>query len=143
MAQKSASVIAAKWARAMQGATQSMKDGVAAVTESPMEKAAAAQDLWAAGVLRARENGKYADNLRAVPLEAWKRAFLQKGIGRVSAGVTEAMPVMEDFMSQLLPIAEASKRDVATMPKGTPEDSKQRMLRNFENMSRFTFKRRR
>lgn len=143
MSTKSASVVAQKWARQMQQATQSMKDGVAAVTESPMDKAANAKDLWVAGVMKARESGKYEDNLRAVSLEAWKRAFLQKGIGRVSAGVTEAIPVMEDFMSQLLPVAEASKRDVATMPKGTPEDSKQRMLRNFENMSRFQFKRRR
>lgn len=143
MATKTASVIAAKWARAMQGATQSMKDGVAAVTESPMEKAAASQDLWLEGVRKARESGKYADNLRAVSLDAWKRAYLQKGIGRVSAGVTEAMPIMEDFLAQLLPVAEASKRDVATMPKGTLEDSKQRMIRNMENMSRFKFVRRR
>lgn len=143
MAQKTASVIAAKWARAMQGSTQSMKDGIAAVTESPMEKAAAAQDLWMEGVRKARESGKYAENLRAVPLESWKRAMLQKGVGRVSAGVTEALPIMEDFLSQLLPVAEASKRDIATMPKGTLEDSKARMIRNMENMSRFQFKRRR
>lgn len=143
MAVKSAAVLAQKWARGMQQATQSMKDGVAAVTEAPGEKAAAAQDRWADGVMKARESGKFAQNSRAVSLEEWRRAYTTKGIPRVAAGVAEATPVMEQFLSQLLPVAEASSRECAQMPRGTLADSAARMNRNMENMARFKFQRRR
>lgn len=138
-----ASAIAAKWARAMQQAGESIKAGVAAVTEAPGAKAADAQERWLAGVQRARDEGTFAANSRAVTLEQWKRAMLDKGVGRISAGVTAAQPVFMDFMAQLLPIAQASSRAVAAMPKGTLEDSKARMIANMENMSRFKFVRRR
>jgi hypothetical protein len=143
MAMKSAQQITQKWQRGMQSATQAMKDGVAAVTEAPGAKAAAAAPLYLAGVQKAIDSGKFQANSAAVPLESWRQAYINKGIPRVSAGVTEAKSTMDDFFSQLLPVAEASSRDVAAMPKGTLEDSKQRMIRNMENMSRFKFQRRR
>lgn len=143
MPQMDPASVAAKWARAMQGATQSMKDGVSAVTEAPGAKAADAQDRYLSGVQAAVDSGKFANNSRAVSLESWRQAYLTKGVPRVSAGVTAAQPLMQDFMSQLLPVAQASSRDVASMAKGTLEDSKARMIRNMENMSRFKFIRRR
>ncbi len=140
---KSAQSVAQKWVRSMQGATQSMRDGVQSVTEAPGVRAAASVDLYKQKVMEAADSGKYADGCRSVSLEDWRRAYLEKGLQRVGTGATAAQTKQEAFFSWLLPIAEASKADVASMPKGTLEDSKARMLRNMENMSRAKYRRRR
>lgn len=142
MAAMTSQQFAAKWARNMQQSTTAMKDGASAVTEAPGIKAAAAQDRWAEGVMRARDNGKFAERVGSVSREAWLRAYLNKGIPRVSQGVTEAIPLVEQFAGQLLQATTASSRDVAGMDQGPGEAAKARMLRNFENMSRFRFVRR-
>lgn len=143
MARKSASLVAKKWADRMKAATTAMKEGVQAVTVSPTEKAAASVDKWAEGVRRAREEGTFEAGLRSVSLEQWRTAMLQKGVGRVSEGVTEALPRMERFMGELLAHTDMVSSQIQSMPDATPEDRKQRMLRNFELMSEFRSSRRR
>lgn len=143
MARKSASQVAKKWADRMKAATQSMKDGVAAVTVSPTAKAADAVDKWAEGVRRAREEGTYEAGLRAVSNEQWKQAMLNKGIPHVSEGVNLAQPKMERFLGELLNHTEMVKAQLDQMADATPEDRIQKMIRNVELMREFKFKRRR
>jgi hypothetical protein len=138
---KNAATVAAKWVRGMQNAAKSMTEGVAAVSEAPGAKAAAAADLYLQKVQEAVANGKFADNSRAVSLEEWRRAMTEKGIPRVGQGATAATQKQERFFAWLLPIAEASKADISTMPKGNPEASKARMIRNMENMMRNKYRR--
>ena len=140
---KSASTVAQKWVRGMSGATKSMTEGANAVSVAPGEKAAAAADLYLARVQEAVSSGKFQDNSRAVSLDSWRRSFTEKGIPRVATGAAQAQSKFEEFMAALLPVAEASSREVQAMPKGSLEDSKARMIRNMENMANFKYRRRR
>lgn len=96
-----------------------VKAGVNAVTESPMEKAAARKDAWLAGVQRAAQSGKYENNLRAVSLQDWKNAMLNKGIPNMQNGYTNGKAKFQRFMSEWLPYAQQISQAVKAMPKGT------------------------
>lgn len=143
MARKTAANVAKKWATNMQAATTAMKDGVNGVTVSPTSKAADNVEKWLAGVQRARQEGTFEAGLRGVSLESWRQAMLQKGIPRISSGVTEATPKMERFLGELLSHTDSVSQQIQAMPSNTPEERKQRMLRNFELMSEFRSSRRR
>lgn len=116
-----------KWGDRLKSSTTEIREGVERVTESPMDKAADAQDKYLNGVQEAVSSGKYAARLRATPLSAWKDATLNKGIGRISAGVDGAKSKMESFYAELLPFEDNLKREVDGMPDVTFEDSLLRM----------------
>lgn len=134
--------VAATWARNMTGSVQKIKAGVAAVTESPMVKAAAQVDRYVSGVQKAAQDGVWQDGLLSVSLEDWKRLTGEKGTQRISAGVTAATPKMEGFLRQLLPHAAAVSREVQALPKGTLEDSIARSNLAIRRMADFKFRRR-
>lgn len=126
-----------KWTRNMTAAVPTIKAGILAVSESPMEKAANAADRYVEGVRRAKESGKFQAGLRSVTLEQWKQLAGEKGTARIAQGVTAAKDKMRQFLDKLLPYTEQASREIQAMPKGTPEASMARMMRNFEIMSRF------
>lgn len=133
---------AKKWAANASAATQSMRDGVNAVTEAPGAKAAQAADRWAQGVQEALANGKFAANVGSVSLESWRNAMIKKGIPRVATGAAEAIPVVEQFAAQLLPVTSRAKSECAAMPQGKGANAVARMMRNYEIMSGMRFQRR-
>jgi hypothetical protein len=131
-----------KWSRNMNAATPTIKAGVLALQENPMEKAAQRGDAYVAGVQRAKDSGKWAAGLRRKSFDAWKRATAEKGTARIAAGVSEALPDYTSFMAELLPYTAQTSAEVKRMPKGSDEDSKARMLYNFERMKAFRSQRR-
>lgn len=142
MANLNAADVAELWAKQMAANVGKMKAGVMAVTESPMEKAAAAADRYADGVRRAVEEGRYQEGLRSVSLGDWQRLTAEKGSQRIAQGVKEAMPKMQAFLAQLLPYAAQVSKEVQGMAKGSLQDSAARMLKNMELMSQFRFRKR-
>lgn len=140
MARKNAAQIRENWQRKMNNAGQSMRDGVSNVTENPMEKAAMAEDRWAAGVQRARENGKFRDGVGSVSLSTWKDRYIKKGLPRIAEGVAAAGSVVEAFHAQHQPICEQAHEEARAM-KAAGADGRARMLANFERMSNFRFQR--
>lgn len=111
---------AAKWATNTSAATESFKLGVQGVTDSPMEKAANQAQAYLSGIQAAVSSGRFQAALRAVPLQSWKDAMLNKGAQRMAQGVQLAKPKMQSFLSQWLPIVEQEKRNLdATMPRGS------------------------
>jgi hypothetical protein len=142
MATQTVQGFARKWAGNLSAATQSMKDGANSVTESPGAKAAAAADRWAQGVQEALASGKFATNVGNVSVDQWRQAFIKKGIPRVATGATEAIPVMEQFAAQLLPVTARAKAEAAAMPQGKGSAAVARMMRNYEIMSQFRFQKR-
>ena len=131
-----------KWLRNVQGASQSYKEGVQSVTESPTAKAAAAEDRWAQGVQRALSDGSFRDGLGRVSLEDWKRATIEKGSARFTAGAQAGADKYAAFAADFLPFVQGLKRDLdATMPRGTPEQNEARMLEAVRRLR--TFRRRR
>lgn len=123
MALPSPQVAAAAWQRGMANATEKMKAGVQAVTESPTAKAARRADAYIAGVQRAVSNNKWQSALNAVSTDDWRNAYLQKGIPRVASGAAQAQPKMADFMAQFFPHLQAGLAKLATMPRGDIEQN--------------------
>lgn len=122
----------AKWADRGSNSGDAVKRGVNAVTESPMEKAAAAQERYLAGVRRAVESGKYAERLRAVPLQEWKNAMINKGIPNMQNGYNVGKAKYQRFMQSFLPYARQVSEEIKQMPKGTLQQAKDRSNRAIE-----------
>lgn len=116
MAQRDPAFVAQKWAQNLGASTESIRQGVQAVTESPMEKAARNVDGWVAGVNRSRD--KFQAGLRRRTLGDWQSSMIEKGIPRVSTGATAAQPKMQAFMAEFLPHVERVAQQVRSMPKG-------------------------
>lgn len=129
--------VAEKWAKNLSMSTDSIKQGVQAVTVSPMEKAAARQDAYVNGVQRAAASGKWQRGLRRKNLGDWQTAMTGKGLQRISGGATAAIPAMDGFMSQWLPYEDQLKTKLASMPRGDFEQNKQRAIAAMEHNHQF------
>jgi hypothetical protein len=137
MARMSGSDFAEKWGRRLSGATEDIRRGVEAVTESPGAKAASKKAKWVAKMTDAAVQDKWAKNVSAVTVDEWKRKTLEVGIGRVSAGVSAATSKMAKFGEQLLSYQENNLPKIRSMPDVTLADSKARMDAWFDIMSKF------
>ena len=136
----SAEEYADKHARRLKGAIEDIRMGVERVTESPTAKAAAKQQKMVANLQAAVASGKWAAGLRRVSLEEWKQKTIDKGLGRVAAGVDEAHDKMVEFGSQLLSYESGLKDQVDKMPDLTIEDSINRATAWIRGMGKFTRK---
>lgn len=134
---KSPQQIAQKWQRNLAASTESIRQGVQAVTVSPTERAAAASDRYLAGVQRAVAENKFQSGLARVSLEDWKRSMIEKGIARVASGAAAAENKMQDFMTEFLPHVEAGVRALESMPRGDLETNLNRALSMMRHNARF------
>lgn len=126
-----------KHARNLIASIEDMRIGVEAMTEAPGVAAADAQTKMKQNLVAAIDSGKWANNVKAVSLEDWKTAYLDKGLGRVATGIEGAADKVEDFFSQLFPYQETLQRTVDAMPDVTLEDSIQRMTSWVRGMAKF------
>jgi hypothetical protein len=133
--------IADKQVKRAAASTQDFKDGVNAVTESPMEKAANKADKYLAGVQASVQDGTYQEGLRSVPLEEWKRLTAEKGASRFAEGVRLSADKILEFQTQFQPVRDQVKREVDAMPNDTFEQRMARMVANAEGLRRFKFRR--
>ena len=117
---------AAKWQRNFLAAADAMKQGVNNVTDSPMQKAIAAGDRYMQGVQRAYNDGSWARGLSNVPLQAWKTAYIEKGIPNAQTGAKAGMQKWMAHETDFKP-----KRDgiiAALPPRGTDAENDNRLL---------------
>jgi hypothetical protein len=135
---KNPSDVAKKWQRNLAGASESIRLGVNAITESPTEKAARRQDAYISGVQRAAASGKWARGLRRVSAADWQRAMIDKGIQRIASGASTATPKVEQFMGQWLPYMDQLRSKLASMPRGDIEQNKARMIAAVDHAAAFT-----
>jgi len=129
-----------QWKNGMGGSVQKIKDGISRVTESPMEKAAANQESYLAGVNRAVQSGRWANSLRAVDLTTWKNVTAQKVGERLAGGAQAAVPKMAKFAGYLIPTVNAAVASLDGMPKGTLQDSINRMVKFVQTMAENPYK---
>lgn len=116
MAQKDPTQVAAKWRANLGGSTQSITDGVNAVTTAPGRAAANQKQLWIQQVTASAD--KWAARVGAVSLEEWRTQMINKGVPRVASGAQAAEPKMASFMAEFLPHVERVAQQVRSMPKG-------------------------
>jgi hypothetical protein len=130
-----ATQIADKWERNTQGATESFKAGVNAVTESPMAQAARASDQYLRGVTEAVTSGKWQAGLNRVSLSDWKAATAGKGATRIAEGVRTSKPKMQQFLQDFLPHVANVAANLP--PRGGLEDNIARMVQQVRGNSQF------
>lgn len=128
---------AEKWQRRLSAAATDIQQGINRVDTSPTEQAASKKDKMLANVTQAIQSGKWEAGLRRVTLGDWKKAAIEKGIPRISQGVTGAGPKVADFASQLLPYQDNLKSQISGMPDLTLEDNINRMNTFIRGMSKF------
>lgn len=135
MARVNATEYAEKWGRRLKGSTEDIRRGIARVTEAPGEAAARSQELMKAKLNAAIDDGTWASQVRGVPLQDWQAAATAKGINRIAQGVDSAQPKQVAMAERLLAAVDASASVVRRMPKGTIEDSINRMTTYVREMN--------
>ncbi len=114
-----------------------MRLGVERVTISPTAEAAKKADKMRANILKSIDSGKWAAGLNRVSLDEWKTKMINKGIGRVAAGIDEAEGKVIAFAEKLLPHIEAGQTAINKLPDVTLEDSINRMTTFTRHMAKF------
>lgn len=127
--------------RNLKGSLPDMRIGINAVTEAPGKKAAEQADKMLANLTESVRSGKWANNVAAVTLEQWKSDMIDKGLGRVAAGIDASADKVESFFAELFPFQDTLQRKLETMPDLTLEDSIQRMTEWVRGMAGFSYKR--
>ena len=115
--------ISEKWERRATAAIPDAIAGVDRVTESPMEKAAAAEDKMLAGVTAAVSSGKWANSLKNVPLDQWKTTTKEKMGQRMAGGISAAKPKRQKFDEYLVGTLNNIMPKIDSMPTMTLQDS--------------------
>lgn len=118
---QSAQEIAAKWAARMASAGEAYRNGIANVSENPMEAAARRQDAYVEGVTRAASEGKWRAGLLRTSFANWKQITSTKGAERLASGARAATEKMQRFLGEFLPVAAQMSAVVKDMPKGTED----------------------
>jgi len=131
---------AEKWARRLKGATEDIRKGVERLDKNPAEEAIKKKEKLKARLIEAIDSGRWERALAKVTLDDWKKAMINKGIGRISAGVDEAKGKMEEFGKALLAHIEAGQKELEGMPDLTLEDNIQRMEKFIRHMAKFRWK---
>lgn len=116
-----------KWGRRLNAATTDIQNGVNSVNQAPGVAAAAAADRMLQNLTQAVTSGFWAQRVSSVSLADWKGAMLNKGVGRIAAGVSQAQKSKLPVWTALLNAVDSAKSSVDAMPKGSLSDSINRM----------------
>jgi len=129
-----------KWGRKLKASTDDIRRGVEKVTESPTAKAASKSDKWLARVSADETKRRFEAGLKSVSLEDWKSKMINKGVGRVAAGVDGAKDKVRTFADKLLPHIDSALAKIKDMPDLTLDDSINRMTTFIREMSKLKVK---
>lgn len=123
--------------RRTKAALEDMRKGVERVTEAPGVKAAKAQDKMRAKLVESIDSGKWGKRVAAVSLDDWKKDMVEKGVGRVSAGLDRSADKVRSFAEQLIAHENKLLGTIERMPDLTLEDSIARATSWIRGMSEF------
>lgn len=111
----------AKWLRNLSGATQSITDGVNAVTTAPGQAAARQVQVWLSRLQQSAQ--KWQTKVAAVTLQDWQSAMINLGIPRIAAGAQAKQGKYQTFATNFFPYLSQGVSQVKQMPKGSLADS--------------------
>ena len=134
-----ATEFAEKQGRRLKAAIEDIRSGVSKVTEAPGAKAASKKLKWQAAMSKQETMEKWAKRISAVPLEEWKADMIEKGIGRIPAGIDRAKGKVEKFAAALIDHQNRGLEKLARMPDLTLEDSINRATTWIRHMSEMKY----
>ena len=135
-----AAQVTAKWQKNTAAATQAYADGVNAVQDSPMEKAAANSDKMLAKITEAVNSGKWAKTLRAVSLADWKTKTATTGAQRLASGVQAAGAKRAKFDQALINYLGSAMPAIDSMKVITIEDGIAKSAAMIRAMNKFQYR---
>jgi len=118
MAMISAQEMADKWQRRLKAASPDITAGIKRVTEAPGAKAARQQGVMLANLSESVNSGKWAKKVGAVSLQDWQTSAINKGVGRIAAGVDGAKEKATAAFSDVLSDVAATMAEVERTPRG-------------------------
>lgn len=118
---------------------EKIREGINAVAESPGVAAARNLDKMVANFMAAFNDGTILEALNGIDLTAWKEAALA-GVARIGPGMERKRAVIEAFHSALQDYQLRYTAEIDGMPSTSLEDSRARMNKNFDEMSKFKFR---
>lgn len=124
-----------KWGQRLNASGQFIQSGVNGVQTAPGVAAAAAQDRMLTNLTQAVTSGIWARNVSGVSLQAWKDAMVNKGIPRISQGVTAAQKNKTQVITQLLSAVDSASAAARAIPKGSIDQNIQRAVTFMRAMS--------
>jgi hypothetical protein len=129
MAQKTAQAASAKWLQGLSGAQTEMQAGVAAVTVSPGQQAAAKVQKWQNSLNDPNTVAKWVRNVTAGGnLQAWQASMNNYGISRAIQGAQQKQDKYTTAMESVLPFVYQLAQTVKAMDDSTPAARDARML---------------
>lgn len=140
MARVNAAEYQEKHARRLKASTEDIRKGIKRVTTAPGIKAAESQELLIAKFTEAVRSGKWAEKVAGVSLQDWQDSFLNKGVDRIAAGIDNAKAKTIASAEKLLANVDTAAGEVERMPKGTIDDSINRMTHYARRMSELSKK---
>ena len=138
MATTDPAAITKKWLANISSATQSITDGVNAVTVAPGVTAAKNKQRWLNRIMESAE--KWATNVASVSLQDWQSAMVNIGIGRISTGAQAKQGKYLAFSQQFMPYITAGKAKIDAMPKNSLGDSIAKATAQIQYNANFKFK---
>ena len=137
MARVTAEEYQEKHARRLKASVEDIRRGIERVTTNPCEEAAKKADKMLAKLSEAVQSGKWANNLKKVSLEEWKKKMTEKGVPRISGGIDGAKDKVIAFAKDLLPHVDTGVSKVKAMPDLTIDDSINRASAFIRHMADF------
>lgn len=132
-----------RWNRRTKAATSDYADGIRSVTTAPGAAAAAQADRMVQGVQRAVDSGKWQDRVSSVTLPEWQQAAIEKGVGRIAAGVDGATNKYQSYLNEALPFMDNLRSQIDSRnPRGDLEQNIQRSADFQRGMAEFGNQRR-
>lgn len=129
-----------KWGRNLKSQVSDIVRGIDRVEVSPGQKAAAKKDKWAARMSDTETHRKWAERTGSITLEEWRDSARTLIPQRLPGGVDRAMSKVADFAAVLLPYQERGLAELERMPDLTLEDSRARMNKWFDHMSKLKYR---
>jgi hypothetical protein len=126
MAKMTGAQVAEKWGRRLKGATQDIQNGINNVTSAPGAAAAAQVNTMKNNLNKAIDDGTWQRQVSRVSLDDWKKAALNKGVGRISAGVDGAANKAAASFDKVLSAVDGALGAIASTPRGDLEQNIQR-----------------
>lgn len=127
----------AKWKANSGRAVEDYKNGVKAVSVSPTQKAAQAQDKWLSGIMDAHSSGRFAAALNAISTQEWIQQTVDKGSKNYQTGISNLSPRAAKAMADQQQYAETVKQAIANMPNNSEADADARMLEAVKLMRQY------
>lgn len=122
-----------KWGRRLNAAGPDIQAGVKRVQTAPGQLAAQQQQLWLQKIQDSVQ--LWAKRVAAVSLQDWQNAMLNKGVGRIAAGVTAAQNTKQAEITALLDAVDTAASAARSQPRGSLEQNIQRAVTFMQTMA--------